>query len=384
MDGVHFDYLVVGAGFAGSVIAERLASELGQTVLLCDVRPHVGGNAYDHYDASGILVHKYGPHIFHTSSARIFDYLSHFTEFRPYQHRVLASVEGKLVPFPVNLTTLERLYGGTFDAESAEQFFRERAEPVAHPKNSEQVVVSKIGRELYEKLFKNYTRKQWGRDPSELDAAVAARVPARLNRDDRYFTDEFQFMPLHGFTRMFENMLAHSRIRVVLGADYRDVIKQVRCRKVVYTGPIDAYFDYRYGPLPYRSLEFQHETLEREWIQPVAVVNYPNEHAYTRITEFKHLTGQVHQKTSIVYEFPKGEGEPYYPIPSPETAELYEKYKALADAAENVYFVGRLATYRYYNMDQVVGQALTTFDRIRASREPGGARAERQRVSTWG
>ncbi|HEY3496622.1 MAG TPA: UDP-galactopyranose mutase [Polyangiaceae bacterium] len=384
MERMHFDYLVVGAGFAGSVIAERLASELGQSVLLCDKRPHLGGNAYDHYDAAGILVHKYGPHIFHTSSARIFDYLARFTEFRPYEHRVLASVDGKLVPFPVNLTTLEQLYGGTFDAETAERFFRERAEPFAHPKNSEEVVVGKIGRELYEKLFKNYTKKQWGRDPSELDAAVAARVPARLNRDDRYFTDQFQAMPKHGFTHMFENMVSHENIRIVLDADYRDVLKQVRCRKLVYTGPIDAFFEYRFGPLPYRSLEFKYETLEQERLQPVAVVNYPNEHDYTRVTEFKHLTGQVHPKTSIIYEFPKGEGEPYYPIPSPETARIYEKYKELADATQDVHFVGRLATYRYYNMDQVVGQSLATFDRIRASRDPHVTQPRARRAEAWG
>jgi UDP-galactopyranose mutase len=384
MERATFDYLVVGAGFAGSVIAERLASELGERVLICDKRPHIAGNAYDYYDEQGILIHQYGPHIFHTASERVFSYLRKFSEFRPYEHRVRASVDGRLVPFPVNLTTLELLYERSFDAESAERFFREQAEPIAHPRNSEEVVVGKIGRDLYTKLFRNYTRKQWGRDPSELDASVAARVPARLNRDDRYFTDEFQAMPARGFTHMFANMLSHQNIRLVLNADYRELLKQVGARKVIYTGPIDAFFDYRFGPLPYRSLEFQHVTLPQEWLQPVAVVNYPNEHAYTRVTEFKHLTGQTNPKTSIVYEFPKGEGEPYYPIPSPETAKIYEQYKALADATPDVHFVGRLATYRYYNMDQVVAQSLALFDRIRAARPPHAAqRTREERSALW-
>lgn len=359
-----FDYLIVGAGFAGSVLAERLASQLNKSVLLCDRRPHIGGNAYDRYDDAGILVHQYGPHIFHTASARIYEYITQFSDFRAYEHRVLASVDGKLVPFPINLTTLSRLYGRDFDAQTAEAWFRERAEPVAHPKNSEEVVVSKVGRELYERLFRNYTRKQWGRDPSELDAAVAARVPARLNFDDRYFTDEFQAMPRYGFTRLFENMLAHKNIRIVLNADFNDVAREVRYRHLVYTGPVDAFFDYRYGPLAYRSLRFEFETLDQERLQPVAVVNYPDERPYTRVSEFKHVTGQAHSKTSVVYEYPLAEGDPYYPVPSPETAATYAKYKALADATPNVRFVGRLATYRYYNMDQVIGQSLATFDQI--------------------
>jgi len=364
-----FDYLIVGAGFAGSVLAERLASQQNKKVLLCDKRPHIGGNAFDFYDDSGVLIHKYGPHIFHTASERIFNYLSQFTKWRPYEHRVVASVDGVLVPFPINLTTLEKLYGGTFTSESAEEFFKSKAENVGHPKTSEDAVVGKIGRELYEKFFRNYTRKQWGIDPSELDAAVAARVPARTNRDDRYFTDEFQAMPLHGYTRMFENMLDHKNIRIVLNTDYADIMDEVRWREMIYTGPIDSFFDYRYGRLPYRSLDFKFETYDQEMFQTAAVVNYPNDHAYTRITEFKYLTGQSHQKTSIVYEFPKGEGDPYYPVPKPETARIYQEYKALADAARNVRFVGRLATYRYYNMDQVVGQSLSMFDQIRGAKQ---------------
>lgn len=359
------DYLVVGAGFAGAVLAERLATQLNRTVLLCDKRPHIGGNAYDHYDDAGILVHKYGPHIFHTASSRIFSYLSQFTEWRPYEHRVLAHVRGKLLPFPINIDSINALYGLSLTVEEAEQFFRERAEPISHCRTSEDAVVSKVGRELYQLFFENYTRKQWGLSPAQLDASVAARVPARLNHDDRYFTDEYQFMPLRGYTRMFERMLDHKNIRIVLNTDYRDIARELRCADVIYTGPIDAYFDHRYGVLPYRSLRFQFETHAREVFQPGAVINYPNEHAYTRITEFKYLTGQKHSHTSVVYEFPTDEGDPYYPVPRAENAALYARYKALADATPGVHFVGRLATYRYYNMDQVVGQALATFERLR-------------------
>jgi UDP-galactopyranose mutase len=368
-----FDYLIVGAGFAGSVLAERLASQLGKRVLVCDKRPHIGGNAYDHFDDAGVLVHKYGPHIFHTAAPRVFKYLSQFTKWRSYEHRVIASVRGMLVPFPINVDTINKLYGKDLSTEEVEQFFKERAEPIGHPRTSEEAVVGKIGRELYELFFKNYTRKQWGLDPSELDASVAARVPARTNHDDRYFTDEFQAMPLHGYTRLFENMLDHENIFVLLNTDYRDIVDEVQFREMIYTGPIDAYFDYRYGKLPYRSLDFKFETHDRPVFQPGAVVNYPNEHAYTRITEFKYLTGQAHPKTSIVYEFPCEGGDPYYPVPRPENAELYRRYKALADALPGVRFVGRLATYKYYNMDQVVGQALAVFDQIRRVAEGGDA-----------
>jgi len=361
------DYLIVGAGFAGAVLAERLATQMNRKVLICDKRPHIGGNAYDHYDDAGVLVHKYGPHIFHTASSRIFSYLSRFTEWRPYEHRVLAHVNGKLLPFPINIDTVNKLYGLSLTVEEAEAFFRERAETIKHCQTSEDAVVSKVGRELYELFFKNYTRKQWGLDPAELEASVAARVPARLNHDDRYFTDEFQFMPKDGYTRMFERMLDHKNIRIVLDTDYRDIMREARFSEIIYTGPIDDFFDRRYGPLPYRSLRFKFETHAKKVFQPGAVVNYPNDHDYTRITEFKYLTGQDHPSTSVVYEYPTADGDPYYPVPRPENAALYARYKALADATPGVRFVGRLATYRYYNMDQVVGQALTTFEHIRAS-----------------
>lgn len=359
-----YDFLIVGAGFAGSVLAERLARGLGRTVAICDRRNHIAGNAYDHADAAGILVHKYGPHIFHTNSAEIFNYLSRFTAWRAYEHRVLASVAGKLLPIPINLDTINNLYGLDLSENEVEKFLAARAEPISSPRTSEEVVLSRVGRDLYEKFFRNYTRKQWGIDPSELDAQVAARIPVRTNRDDRYFTDQFQSMPKHGFTRMFENMLDHENITMFLGADYRDLRKQLKFQQLIYTGPIDEFFNFRYGKLPYRSLHFEHKTVDQEWFQKVGVVNYPNDFDYTRITEFKHLTGQRHAHTSIVYEFPRSEGDPYYPIPQPANAAVYAKYRELARTAPDVHFVGRLATYRYYNMDQVVGQALTLYKKL--------------------
>jgi UDP-galactopyranose mutase len=372
--GRPFDYLIVGAGFAGSVLAERLAADAGLRVLLVDRRSHIGGNAYDHYDDAGLLVHRYGPHIFHTNSQAVFEYLSRFTAWRRYEHRVRASVDGQLLPIPINLDTINALYGLRLTAFDVEDFFAKVAEPCERVRTSEDVVVSRVGRELYEKFFRNYTRKQWGLDPSELDASVTARVPTRTNRDDRYFLDTYQAMPRLGFTRMFERMLDHPNIQVMLNADYRDVADLIPHREVVYTGPVDEFFDFRYGKLPYRSLEFRHETLNQEQHQPAPVVNYPNEHEYTRVTEFKYLTGQEHPKTSIVYEYPRAEGDPYYPIPRPENAELYKRYKALADETPGVWFVGRLATYKYYNMDQVVAQALATYARMTGAKWNGSTR----------
>ena len=359
-----FDYLIVGAGFAGSVMAERLAEEAGRKVLVIDRRPHIAGNAFDHYNDDGILVHRYGPHIFHTNSKDVFDYLSRFTEWRPYQHRVRAWVDGQLVPIPINLDTINTLYGLSLTSFELTKFFKTVAEPRSEIKTSEDVIVSKVGRELYEKFFRNYTRKQWDYDPSELDACVTARVPVRINRDDRYFTDTYQAMPRHGLTRMFERMLTHPNIKVLLNADYREVKSMIPHREVIFTGPVDEYFDYRFGRLPYRSLKFQFETVNTSQVQPVAVINYPNENPYTRVTEFKHLTGQEHPKTTLVYEYPTATGDPYYPIQRQENLELYRKYQMLAAVTPNVHFVGRLGTYRYYNMDQVTAQALTLYGKL--------------------
>jgi UDP-galactopyranose mutase len=363
-----FDYLVVGAGFAGCTLAERLAAALDKRVLLVDKRPHIGGNAYDHHDEHGVLVHKYGPHIFHTNSRDVFTYLSRFTDWYPYQHRVQAYVDGRLVPIPINLDTINALYGTSFTAFDLAGFFKSVAQPRESIRTSEDVIVSQVGQELYEKFFRGYTRKQWGLDPSELDAAVTARVPVRTNRDDRYFTDAYQAMPLRGYTAMFARMVAHKNIKILLNTDYHEIENSVLYDEVIFTGPIDEYFDYRFGKLPYRSLQFTFETLNTAQVQPVAVINYPNDNLYTRVTEFKHVTGQEHAKTTRVYEYPQAEGDPYYPIPREENAALYRRYQALADATPGVHFVGRLGTYKYYNMDQVVAQALTLFARIAGMR----------------
>lgn len=365
-----FDWLVVGAGFAGSVLAERLASR-GDRVLVIDRRDHIGGNAYDHLDEAGVLIHRYGPHIFHTNSEAVFAHLSRFTAWRPYEHRVLAEVvspttgEAIRVPMPINLDTINRLYGLSLTEDELESWFAERAEQVAQVRSSEDVVVGKIGRELYELFFRGYTRKQWALDPSELDKSVTSRVPTRTNRDDRYFTDRFQAMPRDGYTAMFTRMLDHPNITVRTGMEFAEARRRFSFRRVIWSGPVDEYFGHRHGRLPYRSLRFQHETLDQEQALPTGTVNHPAEATpYTRVSEYKHLTGQVHPKTSVTYEFPSAEGDPYYPIPRPENQALYKKYEALADAERDTWFVGRLATYRYYNMDQVVGQALATFERI--------------------
>jgi UDP-galactopyranose mutase len=367
---VGHDVVVVGAGFAGSVVAERLASDHGKRVLVLDRRPHIGGNAYDERDAAGILIHRYGPHIFHTNSPEIFDYLSRFTSWRPYEHRVLACVRDRLVPIPINRTTLNALFrAGLEDEADVEAFYAARAEAGPPPRTSEDVVVRRVGWELYEVFFRGYTRKQWGLDPSGLDASVTARVPARTNDDDRYFTDRFQAMPAAGYTAMFERILGHPRIEVRTGVDFHAVRDQLDFGQLVYTGPIDAYFDRRFGPLPYRSLHFEFETLPVDQYQPTGTVNYPDERVpFTRISEFKHLTGQASDATTIVREFPRAEGDPYYPIPRPENRTLYERYESLARSVPNVHFLGRLGTYKYYNMDQVVGQALAWVRRIGAER----------------
>lgn len=362
-----FDYLIVGAGFAGSVLAERLANVSEKKVLIVDQRDHIGGNAYDYHNKDGILIHKYGPHIFHTNSRKVYDYLSHFTAWRTYEHRVLASVDGQLVPIPINLNTINKLYSLQLNGDELEAFFQSKAEKPSRIITSEDVVVSRVGRELYEKFFRGYTRKQWDLDPSELDASVSARVPTRTNRDDRYFTDMYQAMPAQGYSRMFQKMLSHPNIKIMLNTDYKEIVDMIPYKTMIYTGPIDSYFNYCYGRLPYRSIEFRFETHDTEYFQSTGTINFPNEHPYTRITEFKYLTGQKHHKTSIVYEYPQAEGDPYYPIPRPENAAIYKRYHSLANTMTNTYFTGRLATYRYYNMDQVVAQSLTLFDKITQS-----------------
>ncbi|WP_433984554.1 UDP-galactopyranose mutase [Tunturiibacter empetritectus] len=331
------DILVVGAGFAGAVMAERFASR-GRSVLVIDKRPHIGGNAFDQFDSAGVLVHQYGPHIFHTNASHVEAYLSRFTEWRKYEHRVLSSVGGSLYPMPINRETINRLYDLSLDEDGVATFLegvREKRMPI---RNSEDLVLNNVGRDLCDKFFRNYTRKQWGLDLSELSPAVAGRIPVRTNDDDRYFTDTFQNMPADGYTRMFERMLDHPNIRVELETDFRDIRHKVAAEKIFYCGPLDAYFDFCYGKLPYRSLSFRHQHLPHVGQhQPVGTINYPNDYEYTRITEFKHLTGQVHAGTSIVYEYPETHGEPYYPVPTTENQALYQSYKKLADAESSTF-----------------------------------------------
>ena len=365
---MKYDFLIVGAGFAGCVLAERVARQPGCEVLLVECRNHIGGNAYDYYNEDGILVQKYGPHIFHTNSKKVWDYLAQFTGWNNYVHRVLASVNGKEVYLPINIDTMEKLCERTFTAETLKEYFEKRRVKVDKTKNSRDVIVSQIGQEIYELFFKNYTKKQWGVYPEELAPEVTSRLTVRFDRDTRYFADSYQGIPKHGYTRLFEKMLDNKNIHLLLNTDYKDVVKSIKFKKLVYTGPIDYYFDYMYGRLPYRSLDFKFEVLETERYQNAGVVNYPNDHDYTRITEFKHFYLQRHPKTAICYEYPKSEGTPYYPIPRAENYEIYHKYKEEAGKLNNVCFVGRLAEYKYLNMDQVVEEALKVFRDIKQNK----------------
>ena len=355
---MKYDFLIVGAGFAGSVCAQQLA-EAGKTVLVIDKRPHIGGNAYDVRDKHGVLIHPYGPHIFHTNAARVFEYLSRFTAWRFYEHRVLAHVEKKLVPIPINRITLNMVYGMELDEAGAIAFLEKAREPRDHLKNSEDVVLNSVGRDLCDKFFRGYTRKQWGLDLSELSAGVAARIPTRTNDDDRYFTDTFQYMPDNGYTCMFERMLDHANIEIRLGVDFDEIKNTETYDHIIYTGPIDAFYSYRFGKLPYRSLRFEHQHLpDVAQYQSVGTVNYPNDYDYTRVTDFSHLSGENLSGTSIVREYPTAEGDPYYPIPTVDSDTLFKRYDALAQTERKTTFVGRLAQYRYYNMDQVVAAGL--------------------------
>ena len=358
------DIVIVGAGFAGSVCARELA-EAGRSVLIIDKRNHIGGNAYDRYDDGGIQIHPYGPHIFHTNSKRIFEWLSKYTTWRFYEHRVLAKVRDQLLPIPINLTTINRLYGLNLNSDEAALWLEKVREPREFIRTSEDVVLNSVGSELCDAFFRGYTRKQWGLDLSELSAGVAARIPTRTDEDDRYFTDTFQFIPSLGYTALFNNILDHPNIEIALDTDYFKIRSSLRSKHTVFTGPIDAYFDFRFGHLPYRSLRFEHEHFSSmSTFQETGTVNYPNDFEYTRITEFKHVTGQVHSGTSIVKEYPQSIGDPYYPIPRPENEELFKKYDLIGRKQTDVTFVGRLAQYKYYNMDQVIGAALAKISDI--------------------
>jgi UDP-galactopyranose mutase len=362
------DLLVCGAGPVGCVIAERAANILGWKVLVVDRRPHVAGNCHDSRHANGILIHNYGPHYFRTNDADLMAYLGRFADWRPANYEVKSLVNGRLFPFPINLTTLEQFFGRPLDAAAAERLLAERRLPIAEPRNSEEFVLGRVGRELYEAFYLNYTRKQWGLHPRDLDARVCGRVPVRLNRDGRYVDHRFQVMPRGGFTALFGRMLAHRKIRVLLDCDFQEVRGLIRPRRAaVYTGPLDEYFGHRLGRLPYRSLRFEHVPHRAEFVQPCVQINYPNEHAYTRSVEIKHVTGQRHPETVVSYETPSAAGEPYYPVPAPQSSALARRYQALAEAetrSRRVYFCGRLAQYRYFNTDEVIQEALRCFEEI--------------------
>jgi UDP-galactopyranose mutase len=383
-----FDYLIAGAGLAGLVLAERLATQHSARCLIVDLRDHIGGNCYDEYDAHGVLIHKYGPHYFRTNSSRIRDYLGQFTEWHPVDYRVLSYAEGRYWSFPINLKTYEQMVGRSATETEFAEYLTANRVPIENPKNSEEVIVSQVGWELYRRFFEGYTLKQWKRHPRDLDASVCGRIPVRTNADDRYFNDQFQALPKKGYTEMFKRMLqaCGERAELRLGTDYRAVVNSIKWGHMIYTGPIDEFYGFKFGPLPYRSLRFEPEHFTGEQLasqgsasgqpgfwQPALQVNYPNEREYTRIVEVKHATGQECDGTTIVREYPADFGpgmERYYPIPAPDTNVIYRKYAQLAEAEKNVSFVGRLATYKYYNMDQVVGMALHTFEALAGSR-PG-------------
>jgi UDP-galactopyranose mutase len=363
---MKYDYLIVGAGFAGCVLAERLSSQLNKNILLIDRRSHIGGNAYDSLNDAEILLHNYGPHLFHTNDEAVYTYLSKFTKWRKYEHRVLSNVNGKLVQIPINRNTVNKLFNLNYNSEDEVKIFYEKERgSFSKINNSEEFVISRVGRRLYSLLYEGYTRKQWGREPQNLVPSVCGRIPIRLNTDDRYFEDKYQCMPIDGYTEMFENIIKNNNIHLSLNTSYIDIPSHY-FNSLIYTGPIDEYFDYCYGALPYRSLRFEHETLDREYYQSVATINFPNTFEYTRINEWKHITGQKKYKTTITKEYPIEGGDPYYPIPTDENIALSKLYLAKAEKISNIYFVGRLASYRYYNMDQVVAQALKTFQSIAA------------------
>lgn len=359
---MKFNYVVVGAGIAGLTIAERIANVLDEKVLVIEKRNHIGGNVYDSYNEDGILIHNYGPHIFHTNDEDVYGYLSKFTKWNDFWHRVLSYVDGNLVPIPISAETINKLYNLNLSCDEVEGFLNKKAVKVDNITSSKDVAISKVGTDIYEKMFKNYTIKQWGVDPSELDTSVISRIPVRLNRDTRYFADKYQGMPKDGYTKLCENMVRNNNIKILLNTDYKEIINYIQYEKLIYTGPTDYFYDYKYGKLAYRSINFQFETLDTQSFQESPVVNYPNDYDYTRITEFKKLTGQQNDKTTILKEYPSGEGEPYYPFPTKEHKEHFAKYKKDMEAEEKVIFLGRLAQYRYYNMDAVVRSALDIFE----------------------
>lgn len=365
----HIDILIIGAGISGAVLAERYAS-IGKKVLIIEKRNHIAGNCYDYVDENGILVSKYGAHLFHTNDELVWEYVNKFSEWYPWEHKVIARVGDKTVPIPVNITTVNELFGTKISNEDEmKTWLEEHRSPIAKPSNGEDAVLSRVGPILYEKMFKHYTKKQWDKYPSELDASVLDRIPVRTNFDDRYFSDTYQALPKGGYTQLFENILNNSNIEVLLETDYFDVKDQyTNYEKLFYTGPVDRFFEFKHSleeKLEYRSINFVSETIDAEFFQENSVINYPGtEVDFTRIIEYKHFGNQNSDKTTIVKEFTVDEGEPYYPVPNPRNQEIYARYKDEADKLVDVHFVGRLANYKYFNMDQAFKNALDLFDQL--------------------
>jgi UDP-galactopyranose mutase len=366
---VRAKWLIVGAGFTGCTLAERIATQLDDRVLLVDRRPHVGGNAFDSEDEHGILVHRYGPHIFHTNSRKVWGYLSNFTNWRPYEHKVLGMIDGRYIPLPFNLNSLRATCSAPVARRLGDKLVTLYGAggkvPILKLLENPDEEINHLAKHIYDKVFYNYTVKQWDLTPEQLDHSVTARVPIRLNYDDRYFDDIYQAMPSPSYNEMFSRMLDHPNIEVSVDTDFRD-IPSTEFMRTIFTGPIDEYFGYAFGELPYRSLRFEFENIDQLYYQPVATVNYPNAEVFTRITEQKYITGQAHARTTIVREYPQphapGKNDPYYPIPCEQNRSRYELYFKEANKMRNsVSFVGRLADYRYYNMDQAVARALKTF-----------------------
>jgi len=365
----QIDILIIGAGISGSVLAERYAS-IGKKVLIIEKRNHIAGNCYDYRDENGILVSKYGAHLFHTNDEEVWKYVNQFSDWYPWEHKVVARVGDKTVPIPVNITTVNTLFNTHItNQEEMKTWLEEHRSPIAKPSNGEEAVLSRVGPILYEKMFRHYTKKQWDKYPSELDASVLDRIPVRTNYDDRYFSDTYQALPKGGYTQLFEKILNHPNIEVLLETDYFNVKDEYsNYEKLFYTGPVDRFFEFKHSlleKLEYRSINFVSETIDAEFFQENSVVNYPGtEVDFTRIVEYKHFGNQKSDKTTIVKEFTVDEGEPYYPVPNPRNQEIYAHYKAEADKLTDVYFVGRLANYKYFNMDQAFKNALDLFDQL--------------------
>ncbi|HEX3045338.1 MAG TPA: UDP-galactopyranose mutase [Bacillota bacterium] len=356
-----FKYIVVGAGFSGLTMAERIARQVKEHVLVIEKRNHIGGNCYDEYNPEGLLTHKYGPHIFHTNSQKVWEYVNRFTEWIYYQHRVMAYIDGAYVPLPISIETVNRLYNVNLSCMEFEDFIRKRSLSFPVIDNAEKMALNLVGRDLYEKIYKNYTFKQWGLNPSELDKSVVERLPIRYNRDSRYFNDRYQGIPKLGYHNLFQKMLDSPYIHVLLNTDFKQILASLDYEYLIYTGPIDYFFDYKYGTLKYRSLKFESDIFDREIVQAAPVINYPNDFDFTRATEYKQMTQQVHPKTVVVREYPTWDGEPCYPVPQPECLKQYQLYEKETQSLENVLFVGRLAEYKYSNMDAIIDNALEIF-----------------------